>query len=154
MNDLANGLAAVGAELTSDPTVVNPPVIEVQVDAPSRNLNPLVRDEAYRIGSEALRNAVKHAAAQRVTVTIYYEPRQFRLTVHDDGKGLDVETMAQQQTPGHFGLPGMRERASIVKGRFEVRSVPGAGTEIEVSVPAAIAYVRSVRRRWWRPQGK
>jgi signal transduction histidine kinase len=60
--------------------------------------------------------------------------------------------MAQQQSPGHFGLPGMRERASIVKGRFEVRSAPGAGTEIEVSVPAAIAYAPSARRPWRRPK--
>ena len=101
LNDLANGIAAIGAELTGDPTVVEPPAIAVEVDRPSRNLNPLVRDEAYRIAGEALRNAVRHARARHVVVTIHYEPRQLRLTVVDDGQGVDAQTMARQEVAGH-----------------------------------------------------
>jgi signal transduction histidine kinase len=112
-------------------------------------LNPIVRDEAYRIVGEALRNAVKHAQARRVVATIHYEPRQFRLTVRDDGKGMNGQTMQRQQPAGHFGLPGMRERAAIVKGHLEVYSAPGAGTEIELRVPAAIAYRKVARALWW-----
>jgi signal transduction histidine kinase len=149
VNDLANGIAALGAELTSVPTAVAAPAIDVDVDGASRDLNPLVCDETYRIAGEALRNAVKHAQARRVTVTIHYEPRQLRLVIHDDGRGIDTETMHRQQVAGHFGLPGMRERAAIVKGQLEVRSVPGAGTEIELRVPAAIAYSVSARHAWW-----
>jgi signal transduction histidine kinase len=141
VNDLANGIAALSVELTGDPTVVDAPAIDIQVDGESRNLNPLVRDEAYRIAGEALRNAIKHAGARRVTVTIHYESGQLRVTVRDDGKGADAEAMARQQAAGHFGLPGMRERASIVNGQLAVRTAPGAGTEIELRVPGRTAYL-------------
>jgi nitrate/nitrite-specific signal transduction histidine kinase len=87
------------------------------------------------------------------TVTIHYEARQLRLTVHDDGRGIDTETMARREVSGHFGLPGMRERAEIVKGPLDVRSERGAGTEIELRVPATIAYRASGRPSWWpRPR--
>jgi len=148
VNDLANGITAIGAELTGDPAVGPVPLIEVEVDGASRDLNPVVREEAFRIAGEALRNAVKHAEARRVIVTIHYEPRQLRLVIRDDGKGIPSDTMTRQQLAGHFGLPGMRERAAIVKGRLDVRSAPEAGMEIELRVPAAIAYGRSARS-WW-----
>src|SRR5262249_31358161 len=136
-------------ELTADPTLVNAPAISVRIDGESRDLNPVVRDEAYRIAGEALRNAMKHAQARRVTVTIHYEPRQLRLVIHDYGKGIEAETLARQRVEGHFGLPGMRERAGIVNGQFHVRSTIGAGTEIELRVPAAVAYGASARNPWW-----
>jgi signal transduction histidine kinase/ligand-binding sensor domain-containing protein len=141
VNDLANGIAALGVELTSDPTVGHVPEIDIQIDGESRNLNPLVRDEAYRIAGEALRNAIKHSHAQHIAVTIHYEPRQLRLTICDDGTGTDAETMARQEAAGHFGLPGMRERAAIVNGQLDVRSERGAGTEIELRVPGRTAYL-------------
>jgi signal transduction histidine kinase len=148
-NDLANGIAAIVLQLTSDGSRGPVPLIDVAIDGTSRDLNPVVRDEAYQIAGEALRNAVKHAGARQVTVTIHYESRQLRLTIHDDGKGIDAETMARQQVEGHFGLPGMYERAAIVKGRLEVRSAMSGGTEIELSVPAATAYRPSRRTSWW-----
>jgi signal transduction histidine kinase len=141
VNDLANGIAALGVELTSELTVVEAPVIDIRIDGESRNLNPLVRDEAFRIAGEALRNAIKHSGAQHVTVTIHYERRQLRLVVRDDGKGIDAETMARQRAASHFGLPGMRERAAVVRGQLDARSEPGAGTEIELRVPARTAYL-------------
>ena len=148
VNDLANGIAGIGAELTSDPAVVDAPAVAVEVDGASRDLNPVVREETFRIAGEALRNAVTHAQARRITVTIHYEPRQLRLTVHDDGRGMDEDTIRRQQRPGHFGLPGMHERAAIVRGRLEVRSAIGSGTAIELRVPAGTAY-RSTRASWW-----
>jgi signal transduction histidine kinase len=149
LNDLAKAIAALSAELTGDPTITDAPAIGVEIDGTSRDLNPLVRDEAYWIAVEALRNAVKHARARYVTVTIHYDPRQLRLTVLDDGKGMEAETLVRQQAAGHFGLPGMRERAAVVKGRLEVRRAPGGGTEVELRVPAAIAY-RQRPSRWSR----
>jgi signal transduction histidine kinase len=154
VNDLANGIAIIGATLTGDPAVVDAPAISVEVDGASRDLNPAVREEAYRIAAEALRNAVKHARARRITVTIHYDPRQLRLVVGDDGKGIDEETIQRQELPGHFGLPGMRERAAIVKGTLDVRSAPGGGTEIELRVPAAIAYGHPTRPLWLRIFGR
>jgi signal transduction histidine kinase/ligand-binding sensor domain-containing protein len=149
LNDLANGIAAIGAELSSDPSVVDAAAIEVEVNGGSRDLNPVVRDEAYRIAGEAMRNAFRHAQARQIIVTIHYEARQLRLTIRDDGKGMDEETMRRQQPSGHFGLPGLRERAAIVRGRLEVRSAIGSGTEIELRIPSAIAYRASTRRPWW-----
>jgi signal transduction histidine kinase/streptogramin lyase len=154
VNDLANGIAAIGLQLTSEGSSGPVPSIDVAVDGESRDLNPIVREEAFRIAGEALRNAIKHANAQHIGVTIHYERRQLRLTVRDDGKGIEAETMARQHVEGHFGLPGMRERAAIVKGRLDVRSTVGRGTEIELSVPAATAYRPSSRASWrsrlWR----
>ena len=121
-------------------SAVEPPAIDIEMEGPSRNLNPVVREEAYRIAAEALRNAFKHAQARRIRVIIRYEARQFRLTVRDDGKGMDAETIQRQQVAGHFGLPGMRERAAIVKGRLDLHSEPGSGTEIELTIPGAVAY--------------
>jgi signal transduction histidine kinase len=139
VNDLANGIAAIGLQLSSQGSTGPVPLIDVAVDGKSRDLNPVVRDEAYQIAGEALRNAVKHSGARRVTVTIHYESGQLRLTVRDDGKGIDTETIARP-AEGHFGLLGMRERAAIVKGQLEVHSEPGAGTEIELRVPGRTAY--------------
>jgi signal transduction histidine kinase len=138
----------MGMQLTSEAAPGPVPLIDVAVDGTSRDLNPVVRDEAYQIAGEALRNAVKHAGARAVTVTIHYESRQLQLTIRDDGKGIDAETLRRHQVAGHFGLPGMRERAAVVKGRLEVRSAIGRGTEIELSVPAAIAY-RPSGTSWW-----
>ncbi len=61
--------------------------------------------------------------------------------------------MARHRVEGHFGPPGMRERAAVVKGRFEVRSAAGAGTEIELRVPAAIAYAHRPSP-WSRLRGR
>ena len=80
---------------------------------------------------------------------VHYEARQLRLTARDDGKGIDPETMTRQQVEGHFGLPGMRERAAIVNGQLEVRSAMSGGTQIELQVPAAIAYRACARTSWW-----
>jgi signal transduction histidine kinase len=151
LNDLANGIAAIGAELTSDPSAGHVPAIDVEVDGESRDLNPVVRDEAYRIAGEALRNAFKHAEARRIIVTLHYEARQFRVAVRDDGKGFDEETIRRQQTARHFGLSGMRERAEIIGGRLAVHSQRNFGTELELSVPGATAYQAPARTSWWSP---
>ena len=117
-NDLANSIIAIGKELTRDAPAADPPAIAVEVEGGPRQLNPVVRDEAYRIAGEALRNAFRHAQARHITVEILYDNRQFRLRVRDDGKGIDEDIM-QRQPSRHFGLHGMRERAEIVGGRLD-----------------------------------
>jgi signal transduction histidine kinase/ligand-binding sensor domain-containing protein len=144
-NDLANGIIAFGQELTNTASAADSPVIEVEVEGGPRQLNPVVRDEAYRIAGEALRNAFQHARAHRITVEIRYDRRRFRLRVHDDGQGISEETIRQGHA-GHFGLPGMRERAEVVGGQLEVWSKLDSGTQIELSIPGAIAYDASDRR--------
>jgi signal transduction histidine kinase len=64
----------------------------------------------------------------------------FRLRIRDDGKGIDLDERARAERIGHWGLKGMRERAEHLGGELEVWSEPGAGTEIELRVPASIAY--------------
>ena len=110
----------------------------------------------YRVAGEALRNAFRHADARRIEVEIRYDERQFRLRMRDDGKGIDPKLLAEGGQAGHFGLRGMRERAKQVGAKLTVWSSDPqtdggleSGTEIELSIPAARAYVavRSPGRR-------
>jgi len=145
-NDLANGITAIAQELTAVAATADSPIIDVDVQGGPCDLNPIVRDEAYRIAGEALRNAFRHSGARRISVEIKYDKRQFSLQVRDDGKGFDEESVTRAAVAGHFGLPGMRERAEVVGGRLEVWSKVNFGTQIQLSIPAAIAYDGSRRR--------
>ena len=115
-----------------------------------RNLHPILRDEAYRIAAEALRNAFRHAQARQIEVEIRYDERQLRLRVRDDGKGVDPKLLREEGRPGHWGLNGMHERAKLVGAHLEVWSKLDSGTEVELSIPASIAYVTSpaLQRSW------
>ena len=115
----------------------------MQVDGTSRDLVPLVRDEVYRIALEALRNAFRHAQARRIEVEFRYGQREFRLLVRDDGRGIEQRLLERTGRAGHYGLPGMQERARLISGEFEVWSEPDSGTKIELKVPASVAYAKS-----------
>jgi signal transduction histidine kinase/ligand-binding sensor domain-containing protein len=141
-NDLARAITMVGEELAADQAGQNPPDFCVHVEGASRDLAPLVRDEVYRIAGEALRNAFRHAHAKRIEVEIRYDPRQLRLRVRDDGKGIDRKVLEGGRT-GHHGLPGMHERAKLLGGKLAVWSELDSGTEAELTVPAALAYAKS-----------
>jgi len=122
-------------------------VFDVAVEGASRDLNPILRDDVYRIAGEAMRNALEHAQARRVEVEVHYDKHGLRLRVRDDGKGIDPEILRNQGRSGHFGVQGMRERAKLVGGRLEIWSELDSGTEVELSIPASIAYVASGRRQ-------
>src|SRR5262249_16401195 len=141
-NDLAKAIIAMRAELTSETSATHAPTIDVEVQDTARNLSPIVRDEAYRIAGEALRNALRHAQARRITVQIRYDKRLFRLTVRDDGKGIDAKIFNAGMRAGHHGMPGMRERAKLAGGKLTFWSHPDSGTEIELTIPAPLAYVK------------
>ena len=95
-------------------------------------LPPAVEVGLYRIAQEALQNALRHAAAARVVLRLETSPDRVRLTVQDDGKGFRDEEAA---STSRFGLVGMRERARLLGGSFQVESSPGAGTRITAEVP-------------------
>ena len=114
----------------------------VIVEGKSRPLNPFIRDEVYRIGREALINAFRHSGAARVEVELDYAADQLRLVVRDSGSGIDPEVLRSGRE-GHWGLPGMRERAERIGARFKVWSRAAAGTEVELTVPGDIAFPRS-----------
>ena len=126
-----------------------PPTFSVAVEGQTRDLHPIVRDEIYKIAAEALRNAFRHAHAGRVEVEIRYDDEQFRLRVRDDGKGIDPAVLAGQGIEGHYGLRGMPERAALIGGKLAVWSEAGAGTEVELSIPARAVYATAGARSWW-----
>jgi signal transduction histidine kinase/ligand-binding sensor domain-containing protein len=150
-NDLARAITTMAGTLAADPGQDAPPSLRVAIDGASRNLRPILRDEIYRIAIEALRNAFKHAQAPRVDVDIRYGSDQFRLRVRDAGRGIDGAVLEAQGTSGHYGLAGMRERATVIGGTLTVTSASGAGTEVQLVIPAAIAYERPKRSWFSRP---
>ncbi len=147
-NDLALAISTLGEELAADSTS-HRPAFRVAVEGQSQDLHPLLRDEVYKIATEALRNAFLHASAKQIEVEIRYDNEQFRLRVRDDGKGIDAAVLSVQSREGHYGLPGMRERASIMGGKLTVWSEVDAGTEVEVRLPADIAYASARRGSWF-----
>ena len=105
----------------------------------------------YRIAGEALRNAFRHAQAQRVEVAIRYDEQQLTVRVRDDGKGISPEVLEPQGRAGHWGLQGMRERARTIGGQLELWSRPQSGTEVQLLIPSASAYeAPRARARWFR----
>jgi signal transduction histidine kinase len=107
----------------------------------------VLQDEIYRIAREVLRNAFQHAAATRIEVAIQYDADLFRLRIRDDGKGIDPKVLHEGARPGHFGLPGIRERAARIGSDLKLWSESGAGTEVELTVPTRIAYGTAQRRQ-------
>ncbi|MGH9840004.1 MAG: sensor histidine kinase [Blastocatellia bacterium] len=117
-----------------------------------RPLHPILRDEAYRIGREALVNAFRHSAAKSIEVEMEYAASHLRILVRDDGCGIDPQAL-RSGSDGQRGLPGMRERAEGIGARLKIRSRVRGGTEVELSIPSQIAFqIRSsTRPRRWLP---
>jgi len=109
----------------------------------SREMHPVVRDEIYRIGYEAIRNACTHSGASHLEITLEYA-HDLVLRVSDNGAGMDPATSEKE---GHFGLRGMRERAARIGGKFTLISSLGSGTVIALVVPGNIAFRSSTPSR-------
>jgi len=137
--DLGRALAAFGQELLSAETQ-DVPRFHVTVEGAVRPLPPVLHDEVCRIARELVRNAFRHARAQRVEAEIRYEDRQLRLRIRDDGAGINPKVLQDGGRSGHWGLKGIRERAQAIGAELDVWSQPGAGTEVQLGLPAAIAY--------------
>jgi len=142
-NDLARALSVLAEELAANQTDGTRADFRVHVEGMTRDLAPIVRDEVYRLGCEALRNAFRHAQAAWIELEIRYDRRQFRLRVRDDGKGIGPEVLSGDGRPGHYGLPGMHECARRVGGKLAVWSELDSGTEAELTIPASVAYAKS-----------
>jgi signal transduction histidine kinase len=133
-NDLAVAFqrAAEACQLTSPMKCV------LSVEGTAQDLHPIVRDEIYRIGSEAIRNAYLHSHAMLLEVSLCYT-HNLTVRVRDHGRGMDAEVSASGK-PGHFGLGGMRERATRIGGTLRLLSRPNSGTEIELVVPGQMVF--------------
>ncbi|MFC9735775.1 GAF domain-containing sensor histidine kinase [Streptomyces roseolus] len=106
----------------------------VVFDSPGIRALPAAQEEAVlRVAQEALHNALRHAEAARVAVTLARHGQGARLTVADDGRGFDPATV--RSAGRHLGLVSMRDRAAGVGGALTVTSAPGEGTTIEMEVP-------------------
>jgi signal transduction histidine kinase len=131
MTDLSEEIAAGnGGPVTS----------RVVVEGAPRTVRPILQDEIYRIARESLRNAFCHAQARHIETEITYGESLLRLRFRDDGTGIDPRVLEHGGRSGHWGLPGMRERAKHIGAVLEVWSELGAGTEVNLSIPGSIAY--------------
>jgi signal transduction histidine kinase len=109
------------------------------VEGTPRPLRPVIRDEVYLIGHEALSNAFRHAHASDIEVELEYEGSHLRVLVRDNGDGIDTQVLRSGRD-GHWGLSGMKERSERIGGKLRVLSRAVAGTEVELFVPGKIAF--------------
>ena len=126
----------------------NAPTFEVVVEGRQQDLSLMFQDEVYRISRELIRNAFAHAVASHIEVEVRYDHDQLRLRIRDDGKGIDPKILEAGGASGHFGIPGMRERAQRMGARLDFWSEMGAGTEVQLTVPSAMAYERRHKGRF------
>jgi signal transduction histidine kinase len=135
--DLAEAFSRAADELRGD----DPPDCRVVVEGRVRPLNPLIRDDIFRIGREALVNAFRHSHAKSIEIELEYESSGLRMLVRDNGHGIDPQVL-QSGSDGHWGLAGMRERAERIGARLRVWSGSSAGSEIELLVPGHVAFAQ------------
>jgi len=113
------------------------PRLRVYVEGRQRELKASVYDDVYRIGREAMINACRHSGASEITIEIVYRSSELRISVLDNGCGIDAEELPRT---GHWGLLGMRERAERIGARLRILSRAALGTEVELSVPGRMAF--------------
>ncbi len=128
--DLAAAITTAAERITANSSTK----ARIQVSGTRHSVGPAIESELIRIAQEAVTNAVRHARAEYVDVTLLFEEKVLRMRIKDDGCGFDGSPEVYRQN-GHFGLTGMRERAAQIGGKFEVVSKKGSGTEVKVDVP-------------------
>ena len=134
---LEEALAQVEQEFARDQARVLP-ALRIVVGGRARPMHPLLRDEVYWIGREAMVNAFRHSHAKHIEVLLEYSERQFGFLIHDDGGGIDPEALRNGREDR--GLSGMRKRAEGIGAQLRLWSRKGIGTRIELSVPGRLAF--------------
>ena len=133
---LADALAEVGHQLRA----IHPANFQVSVQGRVRPLDAIVQEEILLIGREALTNAFTHSGGKHIEAQVWYQPTALHVTVTDDGDGIDEAVLKAGFRSGHWGLPGMRERAGKLRGELRVGRSKDGGTQITLQVPGTIAY--------------
>jgi len=153
-NELAAGLQQALRDYRGE----SPMEAVFKVHGDVREMHPIVRDEIYLIGHEAIRNAYMHSAGTRLNVDLVYE-NYLSLTVRDNGVGIDP-TIVDAGKSGHFGMPSMRERAARIGARLLIETSPTSGTEIRILVPGSLAFSKprpspldKIKTVFHRPKG-
>jgi signal transduction histidine kinase len=147
--DLGVALAKAGEQLDVPATTQ----LRCTTEGKVVELHPLVREEAFMIAREAMTNAVLHSQANKIETEVSYGTAGLTVRVRDDGRGIDQEIAEKGSQTGRWGLTGMRERADRIRGRLEIWSRKHAGTEVELQVPARVAYRTAAsgqRFAWYR----
>lgn len=134
LDELSESLAQYGNELSQLRQIA----FVLSVTGSQFELDPIVRDEIYRIGREGIGNAFKHSKGSKIEVEIAYQLDEFQLKIHDDGNGIEPD-LASGGRPGHWGIRNMKERAQNIGANLEISSRPGQGTLLELKLPARSA---------------
>lgn len=133
------GLAQATERLCEDVENASGMTITRQLELSSQRLSPAIEVALYRVLQEALTNAAKHSHAHTLKVTLRQEPKCVRLSIADNGQG--IEDTDKQTTPlrSGLGIAGMRERITLLGGSFSIASIPGEGTTISAQVPVEVS---------------
>ena len=132
--DLVLALSRVHEELNAGSDIQ----FSVKVTGQQKRWPPQIQNEIYRIGREALVNAFCHSKAKQIEVELTYSESELSMRVRDNGCGIDPHVRESGRN-GHWGLSGMRERAARINGQLRISSSATAGTEVQLSVPGALA---------------
>jgi signal transduction histidine kinase len=145
--DLEQAFSRIRNELAVQNETGEQTGFRVIVEGRPRPLHPIIRDEVYSIGREALVNAFRHSQAKNIEVEVEYLAKRLRILVRDDGCGIAPQVL-QSGREGHWGLPGMRERAERIGARLKLRSRVATGTEVELYVPGYVAFQPQPSQKW------
>ena len=143
-NNLADDLRKATGECPVDKSVE----IRFSVTGCTRDMHPIVRDEIFWIGYEAIRNAREHASASELEVTLTCA-QDLTLRVSDNGIGMEPAVVTEGKE-GHFGLQGMRERAERIRSKFTLHSIPNSGTVMTLVVPGNVIFRKRSATRFER----
>jgi signal transduction histidine kinase len=119
-----------------------PPIIQITEEGRPHLLRPVVLEELHRICREAMVNAVNHAEASRIDVGIIYGRKFLEVGCHDNGRGIPRDMAKSASRKEHWGLLGMNTRARSIGAQFQIWSIEGKGTDVEIRLPAAAAYIK------------
>ncbi len=133
-NDLAEALRRA----TEECRMFNSFEASFSVEGDPKEMHPVVRDEIYRIGYEAIRNACAHSKASRLHVGLKYG-QDLAISVGENGVGIP-ESIINGGADGHYGLQGMRERAARIGGKLRIVSSVDSGTEVSLVIPGRVAF--------------
>jgi signal transduction histidine kinase len=108
--------------------------IQLNIGGTYRPVAAKLEDEILRIAQETLSNVARHAQASRVAIDLRYHSNRLTLTISDNGRGFDA-TDDSLPAKGHFGVQGMRERATQIHAQLIIESAPGQGTTVKLEAP-------------------
>jgi signal transduction histidine kinase len=144
--DIVESLAAVGNEVSTGKAAR----FEITIAGGAKSLTAATREQLIDIAREAVRNAYQHARASHVSVNLEYRERALHLSIADDGRGMDPSITANCARASHFGLVGMRERATQLGAQLLIGANGAGGTRVEVVVPARVAFQDAFAWPWQR----